>query len=68
MDESPHQTQLDRIERRQKYILALLIGGYLIWFATIIDVVIAAFLYFVLGVTAFVLITIHRHNRDTAEQ
>ncbi len=68
MDESPRQTQLDRIERRQKYILALLIVPYLIWFATIIDVVIAAFLYFVLGVIAFVLITIRRRNRDTAAQ
>ncbi|KZN25619.1 hypothetical protein A4G99_03895 [Haladaptatus sp. R4] len=68
MDESPRQTQLDRIERRQQYILALLIVPYFIWFATIIDVVIAAFLYFVLGVIAFVLITIRRRNRDTAEQ
>lgn len=68
MDESPRQTQLDRIERRQKYILALLIVPYLVWFATITDVVIAAFLYFVLGVIAFVLITIRRRNRDTAEQ
>ncbi len=34
MGESTLQPQLDRIERRQQYILAMLIIPYLAWFAT----------------------------------
>ena len=69
MDESPLQTRLDRIERRQSVVLALLAVPYLYWFATRIGFWTAGALYAALALVGIAaLIVSRRRNRTTASR
>ncbi|WP_231186581.1 hypothetical protein [Haladaptatus sp. DYF46] len=65
MDDSDLDDRLGRIERRQKLILALLVIPYLVVFADVIGVYVAAVLYLLLALVVAAVVVIDRRNRRT---
>ena len=69
MDESALQARLDRIERRQRLVLVLLVVPYLVGIAELVGVWIAGVLYTAVGL--LVLVTVvgrRRRRRNTTGQ
>jgi hypothetical protein len=66
MDESTLQTRLDRIERRQYLVIALLVVPYCYWLATKIGFWTAGVLSVALALVGFAaLVVSRRRNRTT---
>jgi Ca2+/Na+ antiporter len=65
MDDSDLDDRLNRIERRQKLVLALLVIPYLVVIADGIGVYVAAVLYLLLALVVFTVVGINRRNRRT---
>jgi membrane protein YdbS with pleckstrin-like domain len=66
MDESALQARLDRIERRQYLILALLVVPYLYWFGTVVGFWVAGAVYIAVALVAVVAVFVSRRRRRNA--
>jgi ABC-type multidrug transport system permease subunit len=63
MDESALQTRLDRIERRQRFVLALLVVPYVVGLGELVGYYVAAVAAAVVGVVALALFVASRRGR-----
>jgi Flp pilus assembly protein TadB len=69
MDESAIQARLDRIERRQRLVLVLLVVPYLLGIAELVGVWVAGVLYLVVGLVVLAVVVVRRRReRNTARQ
>jgi len=63
MDESAIQARLDRIERRQRLVLVLLVVPYLLGIAELVGVWIAGVLYTAVGLLVLATVVVRRRRR-----
>lgn len=62
MDESSLRDRLDRIERRQRLVVALLVVPYLVGIAELVGYWTAGVVYAALGVVGFALLAVSRRR------
>jgi len=63
MDESAIQARLDRIERRQRLVLVLLVVPYLLGIAELVGVWVAGVLYTAVGLLVLATVVVRRRRR-----